>query len=183
MPGIIGKKVGMTSIFSAEGKALPCTVVEAGPCVVTQVKTAETDGYDAVQVGFGERKEKNTPNALKGHFKLKNGEVVATNKAARAAKRAKTLAAKQGVLDVLSNFLDTELFTAHRYWSVRQSNNSKGFIDYVDGVERDHVLWALTKLVEEGKLRKIGLKKNAEGKYEELEASEVNAFQIRYVAA
>ena len=121
--------------------------------------------------------------ALKAHFKLKGGEVIATNKAARAAKRAQTLAAKQGVLDVLTNFLDTELFTAHRYWSVRQSNNSKGFIDYVEGVERDHVLWALTKLVEDGKLRKIGLKKNAEGKYEELEASAVNAFQIRYVAA
>ena len=121
--------------------------------------------------------------ALKGHFKIKDGKVVATNKAARAAKRAKTLAAKQGVLDVLTNFLDTELFTAHRYWSVRQSNNSKGFIDYVEGVERDHVLWALTKLVEDGKLRKIGLKKNAKGKYEELEASAVNAFQIRYVAA
>ena len=121
--------------------------------------------------------------ALRGHYKLQNGVVVNTNKAARAAKRAKTLAAKQGVLDVLSNFLDTELFTANRYWSVRQSNNSKGFIDYVEGVERDHVLWALTKLVEEGKLLKIGLKKNAEGKYEELEASAVNAFQIRYVAA
>jgi len=121
--------------------------------------------------------------ALKGHFKIKDGQVIATNKAARAAKRAKTLAAKQGVLDVLSNFLDTELYTANRYWSVRQSNNSKGFIDYVEGVERDHVLWALTKLVEEGKLCKIGLKKNAAGKYEELEASAVNAFQIRYVAA
>ena len=72
MPGLIGRKIGMTSIYSAEGKALPCTVIEAGPCVVTQVKTAETDGYDAVQVGFGERKEKNTPNALKGHFKKAN---------------------------------------------------------------------------------------------------------------
>lgn len=69
MPGIIGRKVGMTSIYSAEGKATPCTVIEAGPCVVTQVKTQERDGYDAVQLGFGERKEKNTPNALKGHFK------------------------------------------------------------------------------------------------------------------
>ena len=121
--------------------------------------------------------------ALKGHFKIQNGEVVQTNKAENAAKRSETRAAKEGVLDVISNFLDTELFKAHRYWSVRQSNNSKGFIDYVDGVERDHVLWALTKLVEEGKLRKIGLKKNAEGKYEELDASAVNAFQIRYVAA
>jgi large subunit ribosomal protein L3 len=69
MPGIIGRKVGMTSIYSAEGKSLPCTVIEAGPCVVTQVKTQDRDGYEAVQLGFGEKKEKNTPNAMKGHFK------------------------------------------------------------------------------------------------------------------
>ncbi len=69
MPGLIGKKLGMTSIYSAEGKNLPCTLVECGPCVVTQVKTVEKDGYSAVQLGFGERKEKNTPKALKGHFK------------------------------------------------------------------------------------------------------------------
>lgn len=69
MPGIIGRKIGMTSIYSAEGKAMPCTVIEAGPCVVTQVKTQDRDGYEAVQLGFGDRKEKNTPNALKGHFK------------------------------------------------------------------------------------------------------------------
>jgi large subunit ribosomal protein L3 len=74
MPGIIGKKVGMTSIYSAEGKAMPCTVIEAGPCVVTQIKTQDRDGYDAVQLGFGERKEKNTPNAMKGHFKKSNTE-------------------------------------------------------------------------------------------------------------
>ncbi|MCC5922879.1 MAG: 50S ribosomal protein L3 [Crocinitomicaceae bacterium] len=72
MPGIIGRKVGMTSVYSAEGKATPCTVIEAGPCVVTQVKTVDRDGYNAVQLGFGERKEKNTPNALKGHFKKAN---------------------------------------------------------------------------------------------------------------
>lgn len=69
MPGLIGKKIGMTSIFSAEGKSLPCTLIEAGPCVVTQVKTTEKDGYESVQLGFGKRKEKNTPAALKGHFK------------------------------------------------------------------------------------------------------------------
>lgn len=69
MPGLIGRKVGMTSVYSAEGKATPCTVIEAGPCVVTQVKTSDKDGYDAVQMGFGERKEVNTPNALLGHFK------------------------------------------------------------------------------------------------------------------
>ena len=69
MPGLIGRKIGMTSVYSAEGKATPCTVIEAGPCVVTQVKTEDRDGYEAVQLGFGDRKEKNTPSALKGHFK------------------------------------------------------------------------------------------------------------------
>jgi large subunit ribosomal protein L3 len=69
MPGIIGKKIGMTSIYSAEGKATPCTVIEAGPCVVTQVKTEEKDGYSALQLAFDDKREKNTPNALKGHFK------------------------------------------------------------------------------------------------------------------
>jgi len=58
MAGIIGKKVGMTSIFDAEGKNIPCTVVEAGPCVVTQVKSVGTDGYEAIQLSFGEKKEK-----------------------------------------------------------------------------------------------------------------------------
>lgn len=72
MSGIIGKKVGMTSIFDAEGKNIPCTVIEAGPCVVTQVRTAERDGYDAVQLAFDEKKEKNTAAALKGHFSKAN---------------------------------------------------------------------------------------------------------------
>jgi large subunit ribosomal protein L3 len=69
MPGLIGKKIGMTSIYSVEGKATPCTVLEVGPCVVTQVKTVEKDGYEAVQLAFGDKREKNTPNPLKGHFK------------------------------------------------------------------------------------------------------------------
>jgi len=68
MAGIIGKKIGMTSIFSADGKNIPCTLIEAGPCVVTQVKTIEKDGYEALQLGFGEKKEKNTPAPMKGHF-------------------------------------------------------------------------------------------------------------------
>lgn len=72
MPGLIGRKVGMTSIYSAEGKATPCTVIEAGPCVVTQLKTQDRDGYEATQLGFGEAREKNTPSALKGHFKKAN---------------------------------------------------------------------------------------------------------------
>ena len=69
MPGLIGKKIGMTSVFSADGKNVPCTVIEAGPCVVTQVKTIEKDGYKAVQLGFGEAKEKRTTKPLQGIFK------------------------------------------------------------------------------------------------------------------
>ena len=69
MPGLIGKKVGMTSMYSEAGKNLPCTVLEVGPCVVTQVKTADKDGYAAVQVGFGDRKENRTTKAMAGHFK------------------------------------------------------------------------------------------------------------------
>lgn len=68
MLGLIGKKVGMTSVYDADGKIVPCTVVEAGPCVVTQVKTIASDGYDAVQLSFDEKKEKNTTSALIGHF-------------------------------------------------------------------------------------------------------------------
>ena len=69
MPGLIGKKVGMTSIYGASGKNIPCTVLEVGPCVVTQVRTLEKDGYSAVQLGFGSRSEKNTSKAMLGHFK------------------------------------------------------------------------------------------------------------------
>ena len=69
MPGLIGKKIGMTSVFSAEGKNIPCTVIEVGPCVVTQVKTVENDGYDAMQLGFEDKKDKHTPSGEKGHFK------------------------------------------------------------------------------------------------------------------
>lgn len=69
MPGLIGKKLGMTSMYDANGKMIPCTIIEAGPCVVTQVKTKEKDGYEAVQLGYGEKKDKNTTKALRGHFK------------------------------------------------------------------------------------------------------------------
>jgi large subunit ribosomal protein L3 len=68
MSGLIGKKVGMTSFFGANGKYVPCTIIEVGPCVVTQVKTKETDGYEALQLGFDEKKEKHTSEAMKGHF-------------------------------------------------------------------------------------------------------------------
>jgi len=72
MPGIIGRKVGMTSIFNAAGHSVAVTVIEAGPCVVTQVKTEGTDGYKAMQLAFGEKKEKNTSNQMIGHFKKAN---------------------------------------------------------------------------------------------------------------
>jgi large subunit ribosomal protein L3 len=70
MSGLIGKKIGMTSFFDANGKYLPCTVIEAGPCVVTQVKTNDKDGYDALQLSFDEKKEKHTSSAMKGHFAI-----------------------------------------------------------------------------------------------------------------
>ena len=69
MPGLIGKKVGMTSIFSEEGKNIPCTILEVGPCKVTQIKTEEVDGYSAVQLGFAEQKESRVSKAALGHFK------------------------------------------------------------------------------------------------------------------
>ena len=76
MKGIIGKKVGMTHYFDNDGRSVACTVIEAGPCVVLQKKTIETDGYDAVQIGFDEKKEKNTSAGMKGHFKKAGAEPV-----------------------------------------------------------------------------------------------------------
>lgn len=72
MPGLIGKKIGMTSVFSAEGKNIPCTVIEVGPCVVTQIKTIEKDGYNAIQLAFDDKKEKHATKAEIGHFKKSN---------------------------------------------------------------------------------------------------------------
>ncbi|NQY09243.1 MAG: 50S ribosomal protein L3 [Flavobacteriales bacterium] len=69
MSGLIGKKIGMTSVYLEDGKNVACTIVEAGPCVVTQVKTVEKDGYAAIQLGYGDKTDKNVTNALKGHFK------------------------------------------------------------------------------------------------------------------
>ena len=69
MSGIIGKKIGMTSIYDANGKNIPCTVIEAGPCVITQVKTPETDGYNALQLGFEDQKESRVNKPSMGHFK------------------------------------------------------------------------------------------------------------------
>jgi len=68
MSGLLGRKLGMTSIYNEDGKNIPCTVIEAGPCIVTQVRSMEKDGYSAIQLGFDEKKEKHTTSALKGHF-------------------------------------------------------------------------------------------------------------------
>ena len=105
------------------------------------------------------------------------------NKIERDAKRKAKKAQIAGIKDVITNLIGSELFAESKYWSVRQSNNSKGFIEYMDGVERHHVLEALSQLVADGILKKIGLKKDADGKYQELDPSTVNAFQIRYIKA
>ena len=105
------------------------------------------------------------------------------NKIERDAKRKAKKAQIAGIKDVITNLIGSELFAESKYWSVRQSNNSKGFIEYMDGVERHHVLEALSELVADGILKKIGLKKDADGKYQELDPSTVNAFQIRYIKA
>ena len=73
MNGILGKKIGMTSIFDERGESIPCTVIEAGPCVITQIKTKEKDGYEALQVGFEEKKPKHVNKPMNGHFKKSGG--------------------------------------------------------------------------------------------------------------
>ncbi|AEE52576.1 50S ribosomal protein L3 [Haliscomenobacter hydrossis] len=74
MNGLIGKKIGMTSVYDSTGKSVACTVIEAGPCVVTQVKTEQTDGYTALQLAYGDTKAKNTSKPLQGHFEKANTE-------------------------------------------------------------------------------------------------------------
>ena len=123
MPGLIGRKVGMTSIYSAEGKATPCTVIEAGPCVVTQVKTKETDGYEAIQLGFGSRKEKNTPKALKGHF--------AKSKTEPKAKLAE-FEEMEGLS--LGDSVNCEIFTEGEFVDITGTSKGKGF----QGVVKRH---------------------------------------------
>ena len=123
MPGIIGRKIGMTSIYSAEGKAMPCTVIEAGPCVVTQVKTEDRDGYEAVQLGFGDRKERNTPNSLKGHFKK-----------AKTDPKSKLVEFKGFVDANLGDVINVELFEEGEFVSVVGTSKGKGF----QGVVKRH---------------------------------------------
>ena len=124
MPGLLGKKIGMMSVFSADGKNVPCTVIEAGPCAVTQVKTIEKDGYEAVQVGFQDQKESRVNAPLMGHFK----------KAGVAPKRH--LAEFKGFETELNlgDVITVDLFANTSYVSVTGTSKGKGF----QGVVKRH---------------------------------------------
>ena len=124
MPGLIGKKVGMTSIFSPEGKNLPCTVLEVGPCVVTQVKTEDVDGYNAIQLGWGEAKDKNTSKALKGHVQ----------KAGTSAKRKLVEFTDFEEELQLGQVLTVDLFEEGSFVDVVGTSKGKGF----QGVVKRH---------------------------------------------
>jgi large subunit ribosomal protein L3 len=126
MSGLIGKKIGMTSIFDASGKIIPCTVIEAGPCVVTQVKTVEKDGYSAIQLGFDEKKEKRTPKALQGHF-AKAG--TAPKKILREFTRF-----EEGSRKTFGEVLNVSVFIEGEYVDVSGISKGKGF----QGVVKRH---------------------------------------------
>jgi len=123
MPGLIGKKIGMTSIFSEEGKNIPCTILEVGPCTVTQIKTEEMDGYSAIQIGYEEQKEQRVSNALKGHFKKAKSPL------------HKKLVEFNSFEEVnLGDTLTTELFEEGDYVEVVGTSKGKGF----QGVVKRH---------------------------------------------
>ena len=124
MSGLIGRKIGMTSIFDENGKNIPCTVIEAGPCVVTQVRTNEVDGYEALQLGFDDKTEKHTVKAEEGHFK----------KAGTAAK--KKVVEFHGFDEEfkLGDSIDVNLFTEGEFVDVMGTSKGKGF----QGVVKRH---------------------------------------------
>ena len=120
MPGLIGKKIGMTSVFGADGKNIPCTVIEAGPCVVTQLRTLEKDGYEAVQLAYGETTEKHTSAPLMGHFK----------KAGTTPKRklVEFKADFEGELKLGATFTVADVFTEDvKFVDVTGTSKGKGF--------------------------------------------------------
>ena len=124
MSGIIGKKVGMTSLFNADGKNIPCTVIQAGPCVVTQVRTVEKDGYEAIQLAYDEKKEKNTSKPMKGHFA----------KAGTTPKR-KLVEFKHFVeTNVVGDVLNVDLFNEGDLIDIVGTSKGKGF----QGVVKRH---------------------------------------------
>jgi len=124
MSGLIGRKIGMTSIFDENGKNIPCTVIEAGPCVVTQVRTNEVDGYEALQLGFDDKKEKRATKAEVGHFK----------KAGVEAKK-KVVEIKEFEEDYkLGDVITVSLFNEGDYVDVQGVSKGKGF----QGVVKRH---------------------------------------------
>jgi large subunit ribosomal protein L3 len=124
MPGLIGKKVGMTSVFDENGINVPCTVLEVGPCTITQIKTVETDGYNAVQLAFDDKKEKNTPKAMLGHFK----------KAATAPKR-KVVELRGTVAEwKAGDVITVDYFNDDSWLDVKAKSKGKGF----QGVVKRH---------------------------------------------
>jgi large subunit ribosomal protein L3 len=124
MKGIIGKKIGMTSIFNPDGKQTSCTIIEAGPCVVTQVKTEETDGYSAVQLAFGDKKDKHTIAAEKNHFA----------KANTAAKKFVREFRDYSIAKALGESITVEIFTEGETVEVVGTTKGKGF----QGVVKRH---------------------------------------------
>lgn len=118
MQGLIGKKIGMTSVFAADGKNVPCTVIEVGPCVVTQIKTHENDGYEAVQVAFDDKKEKNTPKPMLGHFKKAN-----TTPKREVAEFQKD----NGEILKLGDVITVDTFSNDRWVDVTGISKGKGF--------------------------------------------------------
>ena len=124
MPGLIGKKIGMTSIFSEEGKNIPCTILEVGPCKVTQIKTEEVDGYNAVQLGFAEQKESRVGKATLGHFKKANS--------APLKKVVEFVADFNEV--ALGDDINVELFEEGDFVTVTGTSKGKGF----QGVVKRH---------------------------------------------
>jgi large subunit ribosomal protein L3 len=124
MLGLIGKKIGMTSIFNEEGKLIPCTVVEAGPCVVTHIKTMDSDGYDAIQLGYGDKKEKNTAKPQKGHFAK-----------AKVAPKAKLVEFRNPQAEVaLGEVITSEILEEGEFVDVIATSKGKGF----QGVVKRH---------------------------------------------
>jgi large subunit ribosomal protein L3 len=124
MSGLIGKKIGMTSFFDANGKYVPCTVIEVGPCVVTQVKTNEKDGYSALQLAFDEKKEKHTSSAMKGHFELSKTTPKRKIVEFRSFEETKNL----------GDILTVELFAEGEYVDIVGTSKGKGF----QGVVKRH---------------------------------------------
>lgn len=124
MPGIIGKKIGMTSLFTTDGKYTPVTLIQAGPCVVTQVKTVETDGYAAVQLGYGDKKLKRVTKAEAGHYK----------KANTSAKKKVAEFDTEGVSLNLGDTVDVNLFEEGEFIDVVGTSKGKGF----QGVVKRH---------------------------------------------